>query len=354
MGFKNNIFPEISTPFPVPKKNLHGQLITNPNELKSVYLEHFAFRMRNRPIISELNNYAKDIKVQMNNILNVTKHENSPDWTCQDLDRVLRSLKSSQSPDTMNLVNEIFMMKNIGGNLKMSLLNLFNLMKNNQFIPDFLKDVYITSIPKKLKDPLNLSSERGIFLVPKLRALLSKLIYNSIIDLIEEQLSPSNIGARKHKSPRDHLFVLYAVLNETLKGKHGCCCIDLVFTDVTDCFNSLWTEKTITDLHENGIQSNLLNLIHELSKSATISIKTPVGTTEKKMIEDIIMKGETLSSISCTLSMDRISKESKKETFEYRNSVRIPKMGFIDDLLDLNKCGKQIKEQHHFSTTKLN
>ena len=158
---------------------------------------------------------------------------------------------------------------------------------------------------------MSLASERGIFLVPKLRGLLSKLIYNSIIDNIEERLSPSNIGARKKRSPRDHLFVIYAVVNDTLKSKHGCC-IDLVFTDVSDCFNSLWVEKTVVDLYENGVETNLLNLIHELSKSANIAIKTPIGTTDKETIEDIIMQGETLSSIACTSTMDRISKKRKQ------------------------------------------
>ena len=107
------------------------------------------------------------------------------------------------------------------------------------------------------------------------------------------------------------MFVVYSVLNETLHSKHGSCCIDLVFTDVTDCFNSLWTDKTIIDLHANGVENNLLNLIHELSKTANISIKTPVGVTEKERIEDIIMQGETLSSISCTSTMDMISQKKQ-------------------------------------------
>ena len=44
---KKIFFPKFQPPLPVAKKNIHGQLITNPEELKSVYLEHFAFRMRN-------------------------------------------------------------------------------------------------------------------------------------------------------------------------------------------------------------------------------------------------------------------------------------------------------------------
>ena len=183
--------------------------------------------------------------------------------------------------------------------------------------------------------------------------MLSKLIYNSIFEQIESKLSPSNIGARKKRSPRYHLFVAYAVVNETLRGKEGCC-IDLVFTDVTDCFNSLWAEKTIIDLHKNGVDNNLLNLVYELSKTVNISIKSPVGVTDTETVEDILMQGETLSSISCTSTMDRISKESDKENFTYRKSVSIPKMGYIDDLLDVNKCGKPIKKQHDFTMNELN
>ena len=350
---KKIFFPKIQPPLPIAKKDSNGQLISNPNELKVVYLKHFAFRMRNRPIAPGLEKYESDIKKQFLQILKKTKTVFSNDWTVQDLEKVLKSLKKSQGQDTMQVINEIFMENNIGLDLKMSLISFFNSIKNNQYIPDFLKEVYITAIPKgNGKAPLNLSSERGIFLVPKLRGILSKLIYNSIIEELDSQLSPSNIGARKGRSPRDHLFVVYAVVNETRNSKHAAC-IDLVFTDVSDCFNALWTEKTLLDLHNNGVTNNLLNLLNNLNEFANISIKTPVGVTEKKEIEDIIMQGETISSIACTSTMDRISKESKKEIYKYRNTTTIPKMGYIDDLLDVNKCGKEIKEQHEFTSEEL-
>ena len=183
--------------------------------------------------------------------------------------------------------------------------------------------------------------------------MLSKLIYNSIIDIIEGQLSPSNIGARRNRSPRDHLFVVYAVVNETVHSEHASC-KDLVFTDFSQCFDSLWTEMTLTDLFSNGVQSNILNLIHELSKSASIVIKTPVGETEKGDIEDIIMQGETLSSILCTSTMDTMAKDSKAETIKYRNEVSIPKLRFVDDILDINECGDKIKKMHNETVEHLN
>ena len=55
--------------------------------------------------------------------------------------------------------------------------------------------------------------------MPKLRGILAKLIHRSILNDLEGQLSQSNIGARKGFSTRDHVFVLNAVINETLRGK---------------------------------------------------------------------------------------------------------------------------------------
>ena len=242
----------------------------------------------------------------------------------------------------MGLVNELFMLKHIGEDLKISLLHFFNKIKNTNIIPECFRNVYVTAIPKKLKNPMSLTSQRGSFLIPKLRAVFMKLVYNSIIDIIEDNLSLSNIGARKRKSPRDHLFVLYSVMHETVKGK-GVCDLDLVFYDLAQAYDSLWVSHTLVDLFENKVDSNLLNILHELSKRANISIKTPVGISEAKEIEDIIMQGENISSILCTSTVDKVSKDCPLENFKYQNVIEIPKLGFVDDLLDINKCGVETK-----------
>ena len=147
-----------------------------------------------------------------------------------------------------------------------------------------------------MKFPLELINLRGIFLVPKLRGIFLKLVYNSIIDDLEDNLSLSNIGARKKRSPRDHLFVLYSVVNEVLKSKEARQ-IDLVFYDITQAYDSLWMEHSLLDLHHIGVNSNVINLLHELNKSANIQIKTPVGVTDEMQINDTIMEGESITSI---------------------------------------------------------
>ena len=103
------------------------------------------------------------------------------------------------------------------------------------------------------------------------------------------------------------------------------------------------------NLYNSGVNTYLLNLINEASKTANISIKTPAGVTESKDIHDQVMQGETLSSILCTNSMDKISKDSKIEPLKYRNKISIPKLGFVDDLMDIHKCKEMTKKVNEYT-----
>ena len=65
---KNKYFPKDESTIPVAKKNNEGYVITNEAELKKIYLEHFAHRMRDRPIKSDFESYEKEIKYKMKEI----------------------------------------------------------------------------------------------------------------------------------------------------------------------------------------------------------------------------------------------------------------------------------------------
>ena len=81
--------------------------------------------------------------------------------------------------------NELFRMKNIGDDLKESILIICNKIKQSFIIPKTINQAYISSIPKKKKNKLDLNSERGIFMVNKLRSILIKLVYNSKVNILE-------------------------------------------------------------------------------------------------------------------------------------------------------------------------
>ena len=171
---KNKFFPKKQSPLPSAKYNSDGQIITNQHELKILYLDHFHHRLRERPIRPDLKFYKEQIEKEFKSILKITAKNKFPDWTLTDLEKVIKSLKKSQSPDSFGIVNEVFI--NCGENMKMSILHLCNKVKNVCFIPDFFQSMIISSIPKKKKSPLNLLHQRGIFLTPKIKSVLMKLV----------------------------------------------------------------------------------------------------------------------------------------------------------------------------------
>merc|ERR1712082_230975 len=94
-----------------------------------------------------------------------------------DLETVLSSLKKNKCRDPSGLVNELFFTENAGKDLKISMLKLFNSVKENGQIPSFMKIVDISSIYKGKGSKNDLNSERGIFIVSIYRSIIMKLLY---------------------------------------------------------------------------------------------------------------------------------------------------------------------------------
>ena len=79
-----------------------------------------------------------------------------------------------------------------------------------------------------------------------------------------------------------------------------------------------------------------------MNRKSSISIKTPMGTTERKPMEKIVMQGGKFGSLLCSNSTDKIGKETLKDeenVFKYKECVPIPILGMVDDILTLSECG---------------
>ena len=72
-------------------------------------------------------------------------------------------------------------------------------------------------------------------------------------------MSSSNIGGRKHRNIRDHLFVINAILQDASKDKMSP--IDVQIYDIKKCFDKLWAKETSNDLYDAVITDDHFNLI---------------------------------------------------------------------------------------------
>ena len=122
---------------PTAKLDTNGTLITSPNLLKNLYMDTYKSRLRNREIKPEL----RDLFCLKNELWESRLMElrTSPSklWTIEELDRVLKNLKSNKTRDPHGLINEVFKPGVIGEDLKLAILNLFNSSKSELFIPKF-------------------------------------------------------------------------------------------------------------------------------------------------------------------------------------------------------------------------
>ena len=97
---KQKICPRNIDP-PMAKKAANGDLISNPDELKNLYVDTYKYRLRHRTIqpgleeIERIKNYLFNIR------LSLSKTRKSAPWSTNQLIKVLESLKSGKSCDAL-------------------------------------------------------------------------------------------------------------------------------------------------------------------------------------------------------------------------------------------------------------
>ena len=121
------------------KKDKNDKLVTEPEQIKSLYLEEYVKRLRNRPMHPDMME-NKVLEEELFNLrLEITRNTTSAPWSMEELDGVLAKLKENKARDPAGLVNELFSCEAAGQNLKYSILNMFNKVKSENVCPEFLR-----------------------------------------------------------------------------------------------------------------------------------------------------------------------------------------------------------------------
>ena len=150
-------------------------------------------------------------------------------------------MKKEKARDPNGLVNEIFKEGVAGKDFKISLLDFFNKMKAENLAPDFIKMADVATIYKGKGEKNDLKNDRGIFLVTIYRSILMRLIYLDTYDLLDNSMSDSQVGGRKRKSVRNHIWVLNGVICDVLSSNRRTP-IDVEIFDYRQCFDTLWVQ----------------------------------------------------------------------------------------------------------------
>ena len=125
-------------------------MVSQPRELTHLIGEEYRkVRLRKRPSHPS-NTKGKIIRnILLKLKLNISKNRLTKPFLMKDLEVVLKTLKSNKSRDPEGFDRTIFGAKMGGKNLKVSILKLFNEMKNKSEVPIFMRKALVSTIPKK-------------------------------------------------------------------------------------------------------------------------------------------------------------------------------------------------------------
>ena len=341
---------------PMAKKDSKGNIITSPTALKQLYRDEYVYRLRHReirPTFSTLKCLREDLWEERFKLLSKTS---SKDWNLEDVTKVMRSLKTNKCRDPLGLSNELFKPGVCGPDLVKAIMILANACKNEVCTPTIMQYTDISTIYKNKGSRFDLVNDRGIFNMVILRKIIDRLIYNDKYEYIDNNMSDSNVGGRKRRNIRNHLFIVYGVINSVMNKESPP--VDIQFYDLKQCFDAMWLEESMNNLCDTiptEEWDNKLALVYQNNCSNNVAVKTPFGLTDRVSINKIVTQGGVWGPIQCSNQVDRLGKECEERNihlYTYKGMVKILPLAMIDDILAIANCGIKSVGANTFINTK--
>ena len=171
----------------------------------------------------------------------------------------------------------------------------------------FLETIKHLNIWKKKGDKLNIDSYRGIFIVNLFRFLLMKLIYQDKSKTIDANMSDFQIGGRKGRNGRDHIFIVNGIIHDTLssvKVKQ----VNTIFADFLQCFDGLSLSLTCKDLYQEGCQDDKLAQFFDINRTNNVAVKTSLGLTDRFELHENVLQGDIFGTVLASNQIDKFGK----------------------------------------------
>ena len=331
---KKKMFPRCNEA-PSALLDKHGNLVADSMGILDVMKEEFTHRLRNREInpeyqeLRELKEYLCYLR------LNLTKRADYDKWTIKQLLTAISKLGNNKCRDPHGHINELY--KHLGQDGLTSLLSLLNSIKEEIIIPTKLNLSNVSTIYKGKGSKQCVINLRGIFKLPIIRNILDRLICYDEQDNISSSMGQFQVGNQQGRNIRDHTLIVHAVINEASdKGID----VDTIFTDIKQCFDSIWLEEAINDLYDSGIVCRNLNLLFEGNKVTRMCVESSVGRSERVELKKVVMQGSVTGGMICSNQLSKICNKLYKEgeVYMYNEEVPIPPLAMVDDILVAALC----------------
>ena len=130
--------------------------------------------------------------------------------------------------------------------------------------------------------------------------------------------------------------------------------VDIQIFDYKQCFATLWLQECLNDMYSAELDDENFSLLYNVNAKVNIAVKTPVGMTEGKVIENVITHGDVFGPMFCSKHVDTFVQECMKESKYTYHKIYIPPLSMVTDLLSVTECGFKTSMVHAYLTFKTN
>ena len=167
-----------------------------------------------------------------------------------------------------------------GNSLTEALFKLYKVVWQEEKIPESWRETTVIQLNKGQNPKNDLEKIRNIHTKKDVAKLFSHIVVNKIKPVIEENISPFQIGAIPGHRPEEHLFVFKSVLALVEENDEA---ISSQLVDLAKFFDSEWLVDIMSEMYRGKIRGKPYRLIYELNKRTNITVRTSVG--DSKSIE---------------------------------------------------------------------
>ena len=150
-----------------------------------------------------------------------------------------------------------------------------------------------------------------------------RLIYQDKSETINSNMSDFQIGGRKGKNVRDHIFVVNGVIQDTLRSVKVKP-IHIIVADFQLCFDGLSLPLACKDLYSSGCKDDKLALLYNINRTSNVAVKTSLVKTERFVLKENVLQGDVFGTILASNQIDKFGKQSLEDNshiYMYRDAV---------------------------------
>ena len=223
---------------------------------------------------------------------------------------------------------------------------MFNKMKKEQKISKFMNFSNITTVPKR-GSLIELTNERGIFRCSVTRAVLMRLIYDTKYPVIDKNISDSQMGGRKGKGCRNNIFIINGIIHDIMKSKKAKPAV-LGIYDYEQMFDSIDLKEAISDVFDNEFDDDMLPLVYKANEEIHMAVNTPCGLSERQVIKNIVLQGDTFGSLLASVQVDKIGQHCQQSGYgyKYKNILEVSMLGLVDDIIGITEVGFKAQQMN--------